>query len=155
MERSARVPPQPSQSWCSRILIDIIGQPVSPTSPEGKRGGFLVYNGSMNDCLFCSIANGDKDKLIWENEHAAAFNDIHPAAPVHVLVVPKRHATNLDELDDPELAGQLLMAVRSVAQQLGIAGRYRVQINNGRMAGQVVDHLHLHVKAGEQGPQPA
>lgn len=99
----------------------------------------------MNDCLFCAIANGDPDKLIWQNEVAAAFRDIHPKAPVHILVVSKRHVQHLDALDDAELAGQLMMAVREVARQEGIAEAYRVHINNGRGAGQVVDHLHMHL----------
>jgi histidine triad (HIT) family protein len=99
----------------------------------------------MNDCLFCNIANGDQEKLVWHNDVAAAFNDIHPDAPVHVLVVPKRHVANLDDLDDPVLAGQMLMAVREVAEAVGLKGGYRVGINNGSAAGQVIDHLHFHV----------
>lgn len=105
----------------------------------------------MNDCLFCGIANGDPSKLVWQNEWAAAFNDIHPKAPVHILVVPKRHVENLDDLDDQELAGRLLMAVREVAHLAGLKGRFRVAMNNGRPAGQIIDHLHLHV-LGQKGP---
>jgi histidine triad (HIT) family protein len=105
----------------------------------------------MNECLFCSIANGDATKLVWQNDVAAAFNDIHPKAPVHVLVVPKRHVENLDALDgDTELAGQMLLAAREVAHAHGLKGRYRVALNNGRPAGQVIDHLHLHVM-GQKG----
>lgn len=103
----------------------------------------------MNDCLFCSIANGDTEKLVWQNDVAAAFNDIHPKAPVHILVVPKRHIESLDDLNDPELAGKLLLAVREVAHQAGLKGRYRVQINTGRPAGQVIDHLHFHILGGK------
>jgi histidine triad (HIT) family protein len=98
-----------------------------------------------NDCLFCSIAHGDADTLLWQNDVAAAFADIHPKAPVHVLVVPKRHVAMLDDLDDIELAGQMLLAVREVAHAQGLKGNYRVQLNNGRPAGQVIDHLHFHV----------
>jgi histidine triad (HIT) family protein len=101
----------------------------------------------MKDCLFCSIA-GDSTKLIWENDVAAAFNDIHPKADVHVLVVPKKHYLNLDELDDPVLAGQLLMAVREVAHTLNVKDRWKVKVNNGHMAGQVIDHLHFHILSG-------
>jgi histidine triad (HIT) family protein len=104
-----------------------------------------MYNDGMKDCLFCSIANGDPEKLVWQNDIAAAFVDIHPKAPVHVLVVPKRHVAMLDDLDDAELAGQLLLAVREVAHAQGLVGRYKVQVNNGRLAGQVIDHLHFHV----------
>lgn len=102
------------------------------------------------NCLFCSIANGEKEKLIWENEIAAAFNDIHPKAPVHLLVVPKVHVVNLDDLESQELAGKLLLAVREVAHSSGLKGGYQVRINNGQRAGQEVDHLHFHV-LGEKG----
>jgi histidine triad (HIT) family protein len=98
----------------------------------------------MKDCIFCSIAR-DPSKLIWENDVAAAFKDLYPKAPVHILVVPKQHIESLDQLDDPELAGALLMAVREVAHQAGLKGRFRVALNTGRPAGQVVDHLHFHV----------
>lgn len=103
-----------------------------------------------DDCLFCSIANGDPTKLIWENEVAAAFNDIHPKAPVHILVVPKQHIENLDQLDDTELAGKLLLAVREVAHQAGVKGAWKVKINNGEGAGQVVPHLHFHILGGQE-----
>ena len=76
---------------------------------------------------------------------AAAFNDIHPKAPVHILVVPKQHVERLDKLEDERLAGQLLMAVREVALEAGLEGRFRVAMNNGRAAGQVIDHLHFHI----------
>jgi histidine triad (HIT) family protein len=98
----------------------------------------------MNDCIFCGIIASGKS-LIWQNEVAVAFNDIKPDAKVHILVVPKRHIANLDELDDPELAGQLVMAVREVAAQVGVTGNYRMQVNNGRDAGQIVEHLHFHL----------
>lgn len=104
----------------------------------------LEYNHTMRDCLFCDITT-DSVKLVWENEIAAAFNDIHPKAPKHLLVVPKRHIAMLDQLTDVKLAGQLLLAVQEVARVNGLAGRYRVQINNGRAAGQAIDHLHFHV----------
>lgn len=108
-----------------------------------------MYNMGMNDtqkdCLFCSIANGDPDKLVWSNDSIAAFKDIHPDAPVHLLVVPKVHVWNLDYLKDEQLGGQLLAAARIVAEQSGIKGNWRVRINNGAGAGQVINHLHLHV----------
>lgn len=103
------------------------------------------------DCLFCQIASGHTaTKLAWENEVAAAFADLHPKAPVHLLVVPKQHVESLDALDDPELAGQLLEAVKEVAKQAGVTGGYRVQINVGKAGGQVIDHLHFHVLGGKQ-----
>jgi len=104
----------------------------------------------MKDCLFCEIA-ADKSKLVWENDVAAAFKDIHPKAPVHVLVVPKQHIASLDDLEDVELAGRLLAAVREVAHHLGLKGRWRVQVNVGRAGGQVIDHLHVHVLGIKNG----
>jgi histidine triad (HIT) family protein len=105
----------------------------------------------MNDCIFCKIANGnDTATLIWQNEVAAAINDINPKTPVHVLVMPKRHIKNIDELEDVELAGQLLLAAREVAHKVGLKGAWRVRVNNGREVGQTVDHLHFHVMGGKQ-----
>lgn len=104
----------------------------------------------MNKCLFCSIA-ADSSKLIWENQYAAAFNDINPKAPVHVLIVPKQHFTQLDDLEGKNLAGELLLAVRTVAKQTGAKGAYQVRIHNGKAAGQVVDHLHIHLLSDKAG----
>ena len=103
----------------------------------------------MSECLFCKLANANEN-LVWQNEWVAAFNDIHPKAPVHVLIAPKKHVTSLDALDDVELAGHLLLAVRDVARMMGVSGNYRVAINTGRPAGQLIDHLHLHLL----GPRP-
>lgn len=97
------------------------------------------------DCLFCKIARGDKENLVWENEVAAAFNDIHPKAKTHLLIVPKKHVANLDDLDDEDLAGKLLMAVREVAEKVGIRGGYQLKLHNGRSHGQEIDHLHFHI----------
>ena len=102
----------------------------------------------MKDCLFCDIAAGRKGELVWENELVAAFNDISPKAPVHILIVPKQHVAMLDDLEDATLGASLLQAVREVAAMAGVKGGYRVQINNGRAGGQVVDHLHLHLMGG-------
>ncbi len=106
----------------------------------------------MEDCLFCKIANSGQN-LVWENQYAAAFNDIHPKAPVHILVVPKKHIGMLDELDDVDLGGHLLMAVREVAHNAGLKGGYRVVINNGKPVGQTVEHLHLHILGGKSMPE--
>ena len=102
----------------------------------------------MKDCIFCSIANGDPSKLMWHNEIAVAFNDLYPKAPVHILVVPKVHIRNLDELEDAELAGKLLMAVREVAHAAGVKDGWRLQVNNGSKVGQSVHHLHFHIRGG-------
>lgn len=108
------------------------------------------YNKDMNDCIFCKIAHKELGELIWENDVAAAFHDHSPKAPVHVLVVPKLHITNLDDLEDEVLAGKLVMAVRAVATQVGVKNAWRLRVNNGAKVGQSVPHLHFHVLGGEQ-----
>ena len=99
----------------------------------------------MNDCIFCDIANSNSDKLIWQNDIAAAFKSISPEAKIHVLVVPKQHIKNIDALDDPELAGKLIMAVREVIKQLGL-----VEANKVMMQGFEIDHLHIHIMSDQR-----
>ncbi len=109
----------------------------------------------MEDCLFCKIANHQKESLIWENDDIAAFYDLHPRAPVHVLIVPKRHIERLSMLEDERLAGKLLMAVKDVAKKLDLGPFYRVGI-----VGKDVPHLHIHLLGKEttdvapEGPLP-
>ncbi len=102
----------------------------------------------MDDCLFCKLA-ADKANLVWETDTMAAFKDIHPKAPVHILVVPKQHVSSLDDVNDPKLGWQLIQAVQTIAKAQGIAGGYRVMINVGRKGGQVIDHLHIHILGGK------
>lgn len=108
----------------------------------------------MNDCIFCKIAAGEiPSKLVYQDDQVVAFPDIHPAAPVHVLVVPRKHVQSVAHLADAdlELAGRLLLAARTVAEQAGVAeSGYRVVINIGDEGGQTVPHLHLHVIGGRQ-----
>jgi histidine triad (HIT) family protein len=102
------------------------------------------------NCIFCRIAAGElPTSFVYEDEDVVAFPDIHPQAPTHVLVMPRRHVESLAELDDPELAGRLLLAAREVARRSGVAERgFRTIINTGAEGGQTVPHLHLHVLAG-------
>jgi histidine triad (HIT) family protein len=88
--------------------------------------------------------------IVYEDEQCLAFRDIHPQAPVHVLVIPKRPIPSLAEStpSDLPLLGHLLDAVRRIAEQLGLAEGYRTVINSGRHGGQTVDHLHLHLLGG-------
>ena len=106
----------------------------------------------MSDCLFCRIIAGEiPAKKIHENDHTVAFHDIAPTAPTHVLVVPKRHIPAFSALGaaDGETLGALAVAVNAVAQAQGLgASGFRVVCNNGRDAGQSVDHLHWHVLGG-------
>jgi histidine triad (HIT) family protein len=105
----------------------------------------------MTDCLFCKIvAKEIQGTVVAENEHAVAFRDIHPGAPTHVLVVPRKHVVNLnDAADDHELVGRVLQLARDVAKSEGLENKgYRVVMNNGAGVGQSVFHLHVHVLGG-------
>ena len=103
-------------------------------------------------CLFCRIVAGEiPAAVVHETPDTLAFRDINPRAPVHVLVIPRRHLSSIAELEalDIELAGRLLLVAAEVARQEGIADRgYRVISNVGAWGGQTVDHLHLHVMGG-------
>ena len=110
----------------------------------------------MTDCLFCKMANGEiKPDLVFENAEILAFRDIHPQAPLHVLVIPKQHIANLNDLDDAGLGGRLLQAAANIAKELGFAETgYRTVINCNADGGQTVHHLHLHLLAGRQMTWP-
>lgn len=110
----------------------------------------------MTDCLFCKMVAGEiKPDVVFENEQVLAFRDINPQAPVHILVIPKRHVTTLNDLDDSELGGQLLKASVTLAKQEGIADEgYRTVINCNKNGGQAVYHLHLHLLGGRQMAWP-
>jgi len=106
------------------------------------------------DCIFCKIAEGTiPSRKVYEDEHVLAFHDIQPQAPVHMLVIPKKHIASLDEAsaEDERLLGQAMLAARHVAREAGLAADgYRVVTNIGPNSGQVVFHLHLHVLGGEK-----
>jgi histidine triad (HIT) family protein len=105
-----------------------------------------------NNCLFCKIADGSiKGDVVYSNEHVVAFRDINPQAPVHVLVIPRRHIESATAVmpEDDAMVAELLRAAAEVARQEGIAGSgYRLVINNGPDAEQSVPHLHVHVLGG-------
>lgn len=103
----------------------------------------------MSDCIFCRIASGNqKADILYEDEECMAFEDIHPQAPVHFLVIPKKHiTTNIDA--DQETLGMLLFRAARVAESKGLdKDGFRTVINCRRHAGQSVDHLHVHVLGG-------
>ncbi len=103
-------------------------------------------------CLFCQIASKEiPATLVWENEQFLAFNDIHPKAPVHVLLIPRQHVESLAHVTsaDQPMLGQLMQHVADVAAVVGLKKRgFRTIINTGREAGQEVPHLHLHILGG-------
>ena len=103
-----------------------------------------------DDCLFCKIIAGEiPSTKVYEDDDVLAFEDVNPQMPSHTLIVPKNHYVNLnDEIPEAEL-GHLFGAVRKVAEAKGIAeGGYRVIVNNGEDAQQVVKHVHVHVLGG-------
>jgi histidine triad (HIT) family protein len=106
----------------------------------------------MDGCLFCRIASGSiRARLVLEDEDFVAFHDLSPQAPVHVLVIPRRHVSSLAgaAAEDRELLGRLLLACGEVARQTGIHDDgYRVVTNSGARSGQSVFHLHFHVLGG-------
>jgi histidine triad (HIT) family protein len=102
----------------------------------------------MASCIFCQIAGGaTSTPFVYEDDEVVAFRDIQPQAPVHLLVVPRRHVASLNEALDELPLGRLLAAARRVAAQAGLL-QYRVVVNTGADAGQSVLHLHLHVLGG-------
>lgn len=102
----------------------------------------------MSDCIFCKIINGEfGTEFVYENDFAVVFKDINPKADTHLLVVPRLHVESLNELNDKDLLGELVMVVKTVTQKLGIKS-YRTVINTGKEAGQEVFHLHIHILAG-------
>lgn len=107
-----------------------------------------------DDCLFCKIIRDEipSDK-IYEDETVLAFEDINPAAPTHILIIPQKHIASINdmEMDDEKTVGHLFAVAQKLAKQLGIdeAG-YRLIINSGPDSGQVVYHLHLHLLGGRK-----
>jgi len=91
-------------------------------------------------------------QIVYEDEVCLAFKDIHPQAPTHLILIPKREIARLDDLtaDDEATVGHLFLAMRKISEQLGLENGYRVVVNNGRDAGQEVMHIHFHMLAGRK-----
>jgi histidine triad (HIT) family protein len=104
------------------------------------------------DCIFCKIINKELDAdIVYEDDKVVAFKDINPAAPVHILIVPRKHIPTLLDLekDDAALVGHLHLVANEVARAFKLAKKgYRLVINCGADAGQIVFHLHLHLLGG-------
>jgi histidine triad (HIT) family protein len=106
-----------------------------------------------SDCLFCQIVQGEAPSdIVATAEGVVAFRDIHPRAPVHVLVVPERHIDSADDLgpDDDGLLTACFALAREVARVEGTEDGYRIATNVGQRGGQLVPHLHFHVLGGRQ-----
>ena len=107
----------------------------------------------MSDCLFCRILRGEiPAKKVREDAHTYAFEDIHPQAPTHVLIIPKKHIRGLKEAaaEDAEIIGQLHLAAAHIARERGIEDGYRTVLNVGPKSGQSVFHMHVHLIGGRE-----
>lgn len=102
----------------------------------------------MEDCIFCKIANHViESKYAYEDDLITAFYDMDPQAPVHVLIVPKKHIGSLDEAteNDAEILAHIMLKIKEIAAKEGLENGYRVVINTGEDGGQTVHHLHFHL----------
>jgi histidine triad (HIT) family protein len=113
-----------------------------------RNGGDAV----TDQCIFCKIATGQiPTEPVWENEEFMAFHDLHPQAPVHVLLMPKAHYPTLLDVTDADVIGRAMLAVGETARRLGVADSgFRAVINCGPDGGQVIYHLHVHIMAGRR-----
>jgi len=112
----------------------------------------------MSDCIFCKIVSGDlPGKFVYRDELVTAFHDINPAAPVHILVIPNKHIASTNDLtvQDEQLMGHLLLTVKKIAEDEGISkDGYRLIVNTGANANQLVPHLHVHILGGKNMIHP-
>lgn len=102
----------------------------------------------MADCIFCMLANHEiPTSVVYEDDEMFCFNDAEPQAPVHVLLIPKKHIESLDDLkpEDEALIGRMMLKIQDIAKELGLENGYRVVSNNGADAFQTVKHLHFHI----------
>ncbi|SCX94306.1 histidine triad nucleotide-binding protein [Alkaliphilus peptidifermentans] len=109
----------------------------------------------MKDCIFCKIANGEiPTDILYENEHVLAFKDINPQAPLHLLIIPKKHITSaiqLEETDYDEIMPAVFRAINHLAKEFKFYEKgYRIVNNCGQDGGQTVGHLHFHLLGGRQ-----
>ena len=103
---------------------------------------------SMDDCIFCKLANGDiPTDMVYEDDKIAVFRDAAPQAPVHMLMVPKCHVASLDDLTDEhaDLMAHMMLKIKEVCAQEGLENGYRCVINTGEDGQQTVKHLHIHI----------
>lgn len=112
----------------------------------------------MENCIFCKIVKGEiPSEKVYEDENVLAFKDINPAAPIHVLIIPKKHIENILEIrkEDAQLLSEIFEAIKKVAEIVGVEkDGFRIISNCGKDAGQEVMHLHFHLLAGGKlGPK--
>ncbi len=112
----------------------------------------------MSDCLFCKIRDGViSGDIVFEDDDVLAFNDVNPQAPVHVLIIPKKHIATVNDLSagDETVMGKLFAVAKTIASQRGISDDgYRLVVNCNKNAGQVIFHIHMHMLAGRNMTWP-
>ena len=110
----------------------------------------------MSECIFCKIVNKEiAAEIVYEDDKVIAFKDTKPVAPVHLLIIPKKHIPSVNHLSlgDRELIGELFLVAQKMARAKGVAKTgYRLIFNIGKDAGQTIDHLHLHLIGGRKLP---
>ena len=108
----------------------------------------------MDDCVFCNIINKTiESQILFEDAHLIVIKDILPKAPVHLLIIPKKHVLSINHLDmeDQPLAGEMIVVAKKMAEQYGVSeSGYKLIFNVGRDGGQVIPHLHLHLMGGKK-----
>ncbi|HHE76412.1 MAG TPA: histidine triad nucleotide-binding protein [Candidatus Parcubacteria bacterium] len=105
----------------------------------------------MENCIFCKIINKEASAdFVYEDERIVVIKDIHPQAPVHLLIIPKKHIVSIAHLkdEDKELIAEMIIVAKKVAEEKKLKG-YKLIFNVGREGGQIVDHIHLHLLAGK------
>lgn len=112
----------------------------------------------MSDCLFCKIRDGEiPADIVYENDDLLAFRDVNPQAPTHVLIIPKKHISTVNDMSsgDEAVMGMLFGAARIIAKQEGVSDEgYRLVVNCNEQAGQTVFHIHMHLLAGRSMTWP-
>ena len=112
----------------------------------------------MSDCLFCKIIDGDiKGDIVYQDDDVLVFNDVNPQAPVHVLIIPKKHISTVNDIEagDEIIMGKLFSVAKLIASQHGIADDgYRLVVNCNEKAGQTVFHIHMHLLGGRNMSWP-
>lgn len=112
----------------------------------------------MEDCIFCKIIKGEiPSEKVWEDDEILAFKDINPAAPIHILVIPKKHIPTLMDIkeEDNELISKIMQTIKIIAKEQGVSENgFRIIANCGPDSGQEVMHIHFHLLAGKKmGPK--
>ena len=119
---------------------------------------YLEMDYQMDECLFCKIVNNEVPcELVFENEYLLAFRDINPQAPTHILVIPRKHISTINELEteDAVLVGEILLTARNLAKVENIdQDGFRTVFNCNKDAGQTVFHIHLHLLGGRRFSWP-